>query len=112
MKGRLNKKICAIMTSLVLVLGTFALVLPYQEAEAQGTITNVGLAVFGEPLIDGDLVVFRVRESAQGLGGTDLNGDGDTSDSVLHVFDSSTSTTTNVGFAAFNILIDGNLVDF
>ena len=34
LKGRLNKPICAIITSLVLVLGTFALVLPYQEAEA------------------------------------------------------------------------------
>jgi len=34
MKGRLNKPIFVIMTSLVLVLGTFALVLPYQEAFA------------------------------------------------------------------------------
>ena len=35
MKGHFNKPICAIMTSLVLILGTFALVLPYQEAEAK-----------------------------------------------------------------------------
>ncbi len=32
--GRINKPICAIITSLVLILGTFAIVLPYQEAEA------------------------------------------------------------------------------
>jgi len=34
MKGKFNKPICAIMTSLVLILGTFTLVLPYQKAEA------------------------------------------------------------------------------
>ena len=49
------------------------------------TTTNVGFAAFNI-LIDGNLVVFRVPESAQGLGGTDLNGDGDTLDSVVHVF--------------------------
>ncbi len=76
------------------------------------TTTNVGFDAFNI-LIDGNLVVFRVRESAQGFGGTDLNGDGDTSDSVLHVFDSSTSTTTNVGLAVFGEpLIDGNHVVF
>ena len=35
MKGHFNKPICAIITSLVLILGTFAVVLPYQEAEAE-----------------------------------------------------------------------------
>jgi len=34
MKGQFNKPICAIMTSLVLVLGTFALVFPPQDVMA------------------------------------------------------------------------------
>ena len=36
--GRIKKPILIIMTSLILILGTFALVLPYQEAEAAPAI--------------------------------------------------------------------------
>jgi len=37
LKGRLNKPICAIMTSLILVFSFFSLALPYQEADADGS---------------------------------------------------------------------------
>ena len=39
MKGHLNKPIYAIMTSLVLVLGTFAIAFPPQEASAGGALS-------------------------------------------------------------------------
>ena len=45
MKGHFNKPICAIMTSLVLILGTFALVLPYQEAEANHDRIRVQITI-------------------------------------------------------------------
>ena len=47
--------------------------------------TNLGLAATSGSLQgDGQLLGFRVRETEQG--NTDLNGDGDTNDDVLHVF--------------------------
>ena len=53
MKGRLNKPICAIMTSFVLILGTFAIAFPAQDAEA----THVKVKAFiqlwrGSTMID------------------------------------------------------------
>ncbi len=98
------------------VMGISAIAITMQEAEAQSTITNVGLAS-GQHQIDGNLVAFRVLESGEGPAGTDLNGDGDTSDLVIHVFDTSTplspTNPINVGLAASVFLrIDGNLVVF
>ena len=59
-----------------------------------GSITNTGLAVSSaQPAIGADLVAFLVREGAQG--GGDLNGDGDTDDAVLHVYDGLSRVTTN-----------------
>ena len=52
---------------------------------AMGTATNVGLDASLGFRLDGNLVAFGVFESNQG--NTDLNGDGDTNDTVLHVFD-------------------------
>ena len=46
--------------------------------------------------IFGDWLAFQVSEAS---GGKDLNGDGDTSDIVLHVHDLSRGKTTNVGIA-------------
>ncbi len=64
-----------------------------------GTTTNSMLAGgFTSPVAVGDLVAFEVVEASQG--GTDLNGDGDAADSVLHVFDPATSTATNTGLAS------------
>src|SRR5262245_34958906 len=60
---------------------------------ADGAVINLGLAVqdvagsggrLGISSVSGDLVAFAVGEQAQG--GTDLNGDGDTNDFVLHVY--------------------------
>jgi len=64
-----------------------------------GTITNTGLAAPNPAyrvVLDGTLLTFRVSESAQG--GTDLNGDGDTSDTILHTLDLATGTVLNTGF--------------
>ena len=45
----------------------------------------------------GDLIGLLVDEYRQG--GVDLNGDGDTRDTVAHVYDLSTGRTTNLGIA-------------
>jgi Tol biopolymer transport system component len=65
------------------------------------------LATAGEELVLGEptgtacgtrhLLAFRSSEAAQGAG--PLNGDGDTSDGVLHVYDIETDTLVNVGQA-------------
>ena len=49
--------------------------------------------------VRGGRVAYVVEEFSTGLGGTDLNGDGDTSDDVLHVTDLATGTTTNLALA-------------
>lgn len=71
-----------------------------------GTTTNLGLAGFTEE-IDGHLAAIGVWEFAQGL---DLNGDGDASDNVLHVYDASTGTTINLGMDGSRYQLDGNLI--
>jgi hypothetical protein len=59
------------------------------------------------------LVAFTVPETLLGPGGTDLNGDGDTSDVVLHVYDPVTHVTTNLGLAAStDLVISGKTVAF
>jgi hypothetical protein len=57
---------------------------------ATGATTNLELAEDGYPRLSGRRVAFRVSEADQG--NTDLNGDGDTSDTVLHVADFSVQT--------------------
>ena len=50
------------------------------------TVTNVGLyTIF--PKVHNGLVGFTVTESQQGM--TDLNGDSDTFDQVMHIFNES-----------------------
>ncbi len=95
-----------------------------------GITTNLGLAVPWTdccprllspqiyPQVDGDLVAFVVPEAHQG--GMDLNGDGDASDGVLHVYDARVRVTTNVGlangagswFTSTNFQFDGNWLAF
>src|SRR5262249_34870442 len=65
-----------------------------------GTTTNLGLAItVGLTVtvagVSEDLVAFSVSESDHG--GADLNGDGDTYDQVVHVYNAGTGTTTNLG---------------
>ena len=65
---------------------------------ADGSLRNLGLALeLGTLGVGGVLVAFAVPEDDQG--GTDLNGDGDIDDLVLHVYSASTGATTNTGLA-------------
>lgn len=76
-----------------------------------GKITNLGLAVVGPPAVHGHRVVFAVSESGQS--GKDLNGDGDAADPVVHVYDASTGTLTNLGLASTGkLLASQNLISF
>jgi hypothetical protein len=59
-----------------------------------GQVHNLAVAG-GRPVVDGSLVAFAVPEDDQG--NTDLNGDGDTLDTVWHVYDARTGTTSNLG---------------
>lgn len=62
---------------------------------ASGTVTGLGVAVSCSLLV-GDRLAISVPESGQVA---DLNGDGDTTDTVLFVHDLSTGQTTNLGLA-------------
>ncbi len=62
-----------------------------------GVLISTGRAA-QEFVVSGNLLAFRVSEAAQG--GTDLNGDGDTLDFVLHVYDVRTYKLLNTGQAA------------
>ncbi len=65
---------------------------------ATSTLRNSGLdsSAF---VFAGDYVAIAVREGRQGAG--DLNGDGDTKDRVLHVYQASTGTVQNLGFVLY-----------
>lgn len=76
-----------------------------------GITTNLGLASAGSPEVSGNLVAFLVSEPAQG--NTHLNGDTDTNDNVVHVYDATTGITTNLGLqSSFFPRVSGNLVAF
>ncbi len=73
---------------------------PFVHVAASGTTTNVGVAMapeFGPILIDGGRVAFRGLELSEGR---DLNGDGDASDAVLHVYTVASGELWNTGLAA------------
>ncbi len=73
-------------------------------------VTNLGLDGSGGLAVSGNLVAFIVKETNQSF--TDLNGDGDTSDRIVHVYDTSTGITANLGFDGSNLHISNNLVAF
>lgn len=76
------------------------------------TLTNVGLAVSAVEA-SSTRIAFAVPEALQGPLGTDLNLDGDTSDTVLHTFDPVGLTATNVGQdASSTIVVAGDRVAF
>lgn len=64
---------------------------------ACGVTTNASVAVMRDFQAIGDTAALRVPEGAQNTPAIDLNGDGDTSDEVLHFYDFTTNTVTNVG---------------
>jgi hypothetical protein len=79
-------------------------VLHYFDA-ASSTMTNLASAVEGFQL-DSEHLAFGVREFRQAA--TDLNGDGDTADLVLHLHDVAASTTVNLGTdATLGFKLDG-----
>ena len=79
-------------------------VLHYFDA-ASSTMTNLSSAVEGFQL-DSQHLAFGVREFRQAA--TDLNGDGDTADLVLHLHDLAASTTVNLGTdATLGFKLDG-----
>jgi cysteine-rich repeat protein len=75
-----------------------------------GAITNLRLALGRESVAGGSLLAIAVNEAAQGA--TDLNGDGDTGDDVLHVFDAKSGTITNVGLASTTMHAASGVVVF
>jgi hypothetical protein len=90
-------------------MGMFLGASSFAGFDASAGITNLGLADFRFN-VEGDFVVLTVREANHG--NTDLNGDGDTNDDVLHIFDASTDITTNLGLDAYFFRVAGNLVAF
>ncbi len=78
---------------------------------ATGLSANTGLASGGFVVAAGSRVAFPVSEAMHG--GTDFNGDGDTGDSVVHVFDPATGITLGTGLAfASNLRAVGDRVVF
>ena len=72
---------------------------------------NLGLALNGTVTAGDDFVAFIVDERRNG--DTDLNGDGDAFDRVLHVFDSVSRTTKSLGIGVetfFPEAVDGRIV--
>ena len=66
---------------------------------ATGTLTSLGVARGFSPLLAVGDVLVALGVSEVGQGASDLNGDGDVLDIVLHVYDSGTRVTTNTGLA-------------
>jgi hypothetical protein len=77
---------------------------------ATGTINNLKLATDWEISNDSGLVAFYVHEFGQG--NTDLNGDGDSDDPVVHVYDAATGIISNLKLAGWEISNDSGLVAF
>ncbi len=63
-----------------------------------GAVHNAGLTTYRDPVPFGDWLAIRVTEKNQGP--TDLNGDGDETDEVVHVVDLVTGLVTNLGMSS------------
>lgn len=78
---------------------------------ATGTVTNLGFAAPANQFqLDSNLLAFLVRESAQS--NRSLNGDSDAADSVLHLYDVTRGTTSNLGRAAGGFQLAGGVLAF
>lgn len=75
-----------------------------------GAITNVGVDASARFVLDGNRAVFGTSEVAQG--NTDLNGDGDTSDIVLHAWDGTTVTNLGISSDFSKFQLEGDLLAF
>lgn len=86
------------------------LVLQVMDASTGAFFPEAQLAG-ASPRISGTRVAFAVNERDQG--GTDLNGNGETDDAVLHVFDTATRIVTNLRLGTeLPFELDGNLLAF
>jgi hypothetical protein len=82
-------------------------VLHYYDSKSS-TVRNLAFAIEGYQL-DGQHLAFGVREFRQAV--TDLNGDGDTADLVLHLYDTELRTTTNLGTdTTLGFKLDGDVL--
>jgi hypothetical protein len=77
---------------------------------SSGTVTNVGIEASGPLACGGDVFAFGVSETGQQ--NLDRNGDGDTFDTVLAVYDAGTATLTNVGLAVTAVFASDQLIAF
>ena len=75
-----------------------------------GTITNVGVDASARFVLDGNRAVFGTSEVAEG--NTDLNGDDDTSDIVLHAWDGATVTNLELSSDSSKFQLEGDLLAF
>src|SRR5262245_4742641 len=75
-----------------------------------GGIVDLGIDGSGALACGGDLFAFGVGEANQN--NTDLNGDGDKFDSVLHVYDAGSATLTNTGVPVTAVVASPSLVAF
>jgi len=102
----LNTSLFLIFSVLVLGLFGFSLL-------SNAFAFNVNTGVVGnlqEGSFDGNFIVLQTYEQSIS---TDLNGDGDTSDTVLRIFDITTSTITNTGLvSSYYPKISGNKIAF
>ncbi|MDG7050827.1 MAG: hypothetical protein JRZ94_06470, partial [Nitrososphaerota archaeon] len=76
---------------------------------ATSTISSTGGAVGVNPSISGNIVAFYTPEGSMS---TDLNGDGDQSDTVIRLYNIATFTRINTGAVGVNPSISGNIVAF
>lgn len=81
-------------------------VAPFSDPSA---FVNIGISA---ETVDasGPLVVLAVSERSEGNG--DLNGDGDTADRVLHVYDHISGKVTSLGIAVDDFAVEGTIVAF
>jgi hypothetical protein len=78
---------------------------------ATGVVTNLHRATLANQFqLDSNLLAFVVRENLQG--NTNLNGDADVNDNVLHLYDASTATLTNLGRAVSSFQLADGIVAF
>jgi hypothetical protein len=95
---------------LVLLLGAALAAHAADPAAADIGPYNLGYATFGDSIPTARWVVARVEERSQG--NDDLNGDGDTSDQVLHLIEPRGREAVNLGLAVDEMAADDRAVVF
>lgn len=81
----------------------------YYNITEGSTVDASVLAYVDIPSIYGNIIAFPTYEQVAGI---DLNGDGDTDDSVIRYFDLSTGTLVNTGVVGWGASIYGDIIAF